>query len=104
MVGTQDASALRSLAEFLQQHVGDAINAVHILPFFPSSSDDGFSVIDYRQVDPALGDWTDIKYLANPINWFLMRSSTIFHPESAWYQAFLNGDPAYKDFFIRVPS
>ncbi|HYO89240.1 MAG TPA: hypothetical protein VER79_11365, partial [Candidatus Limnocylindrales bacterium] len=35
-------------------------NSLHLLPFYPYSSDDGFSVIDYEQVDPALGNWDDI--------------------------------------------
>ena len=39
------------------------INTVHLLPCFPYSSDDGFSVIDYRRIDPALGDWSDVEAL-----------------------------------------
>ncbi|MCJ7658704.1 MAG: hypothetical protein MUO67_06105, partial [Anaerolineales bacterium] len=46
---------LRTLAEFLMKEIQDDINCVHLLPFYPYSSDDGFSVIDYRQVDPNLG-------------------------------------------------
>lgn len=104
MVGAQDASPLRTLADFLSKHVGDAINTVHILPFFPYSSDDGFSVIDYCKVDPALGDWSDIQYLGE--SYKLVFDAVINHisSESAWFQAFLNGDPAYKDFFIRIPD
>ncbi len=33
------------------------VSGVHLLPFYPYSSDDGFSVIDFRAVDPRLGDW-----------------------------------------------
>ena len=47
---------LRTLRAFLDDHLRDAISGVHILPCFPYSSDDGFSVIDYRQVDPELGE------------------------------------------------
>src|SRR5579875_342164 len=46
---------LRTLGSFLEAHAGNIVSAVHLLPFFPSSSDDGFSVIDYRAVDPDLG-------------------------------------------------
>ena len=102
MVGKQDASALRTLAEFLQRHVGDAINALHILPFFPSSSDDGFSVIDYRQVDPALGDWTDIDYLNKFYKLAIDAVINHISAESAWYQAFLAGDPEYQEYFIQI--
>ena len=41
-----DTLPLDSLHKFLNQYLHDSINCVHILPFFPYSSDDGFSVID----------------------------------------------------------
>ena len=56
---------LQTLDRFLSDSVGDSINTVHILPFFPYSSDDGFSVINYRQVDPVLGKWEDIHQLSD---------------------------------------
>ena len=49
-----DAPPLQTLGEFLEEHAAGAISGVHVLPFYPSSSDDGFSVIDYRAVDPEL--------------------------------------------------
>ena len=52
---------LQTLHTFLAKSFRDVINTVHILPFYPYSSDDGFSVIDYRQVDAALGTWDDVK-------------------------------------------
>jgi len=55
---------LRTLHRFLKQHIGDTIGAVHILPFFPYSCDDGFGVIDYLSVDENLGDWSDIEAIA----------------------------------------
>ena len=48
---------LHTLHSFLNVYCGDAINSVHILPFFPYSSDDGFSVIDYSSVNEAVGDF-----------------------------------------------
>ncbi|MFC2055869.1 alpha-amylase, partial [Chloroflexota bacterium] len=51
---------LRTLSAFLQAHLHNVISGIHILPFFPYSSDDGFSVIDYRLVNPEHGDWEDI--------------------------------------------
>ena len=67
------------------------INTLHLLPFFPYSSDDGFSVIDYGKVDPALGDWGDIQYLGE--SYQLVFDAVINHisSESVWYQAFLKG-------------
>ena len=78
------------------------ISAVHILPFFPYSSDDGFSVIDYTAVNPALGTWDDVRRLGETFD--LMFDLVINHvsSQSEWFQRFKAGDPAYEDFFIRV--
>ena len=75
-------------------------NGLHILPFFPYSSDDGFSVIDYEQVDPALGTWEDIHQLSN--DYRLMFDAVFNHmsAQSAWFAAFLRGEPPYDRFFI----
>ena len=43
---------LQTLDETLTRLVGSFINTVHLLPFYPYSSDDGFSVVDYRAVNP----------------------------------------------------
>lgn len=93
---------LQSLAEFLSTFIKDAISGVHVLPFFPYSSDDGFSVIDYRKVDPDLGTWQDLASLSQ--NYRLMIDGVINHisRESEWFQSFLKGLPPYKDFFITV--
>jgi len=97
-----DRRNLQSLSDFLNNHFGDSINRVHILPFYPFSSDDGFSVIDFRQVDPDIGTWEDISSLAN--NFQLMFDVVINHisRESTWFQAFKRGEEPYKDYFITV--
>ena len=46
---------LRTLAEFFQSDLQGLITGLHLLPFFPYSSDDGFSVIDYMQINPDFG-------------------------------------------------
>ena len=91
---------LRTLARFLDAHLRDVLDGVHILPFFPYSSDDGFSVIDYKRVDPALGDWEDIARLEK--RYRLMFDAVINHisRESAWFQGFLRGEAPYRDYFI----
>ncbi|MDZ7693341.1 MAG: hypothetical protein U5K69_19865 [Balneolaceae bacterium] len=55
------------LEEVLGKYVGDAITSMHILPFFPSSSDAGFSVIDYKEVRPDLGSWENIEHLSEKV-------------------------------------
>jgi glycosidase len=91
---------LHTLHKFLNDHVKGIINTVHILPFFPYSSDDGFSVIDYKKVNPELGDWKDIENLSKDYN--LMFDAVINHisKKSEWFQEYLKGSPKYKDYFI----
>ncbi|WGS65568.1 alpha-amylase family glycosyl hydrolase [Marinitoga aeolica] len=91
---------LHTLHKFLNDHVKGIINTVHILPFFPYSSDDGFSVIDYKKVNPELGDWKDIEKLSKDYN--LMFDAVINHisKKSEWFQEYLKGNPKYKDYFI----
>lgn len=93
---------LQTLYRFLCDHLQGVISAVHILPFFPYSSDDGFSVIDYTAVNPALGTWDDVRRLGETFD--LMFDLVINHvsSQSEWFQRFKAGDPAYEDFFIRV--
>lgn len=94
--------ALVSLAEFLSERVGDILTWVHLLPFFPYSSDDGFSVIDHVCVNPAIGTWGDISRLGHKFK--LMFDAVINHisSQSSWFQGFLKDDPRYKDYFIVV--
>src|SRR5690606_25773368 len=52
------------LREFLSRHVGRDISMVHLLPFYPWTSDDGFAVTDFRAIAPGLGTWDDIADLS----------------------------------------
>ncbi len=96
------APPLQTLADFCQAHLAGLVSAVHILPFYPSSSDDGFSVIDYRAVDPTLGDWSDVLRVAKHFK--LMFDAVINHvsAQGKWFQAFLQDDPNYREYFIAV--
>lgn len=96
------ASPLRTLSDFLAIHVAGAVSGVHLLPFYPYSSDDGFSVIDYYSVDPALGSWDDVCHLGHGFD--LMFDAVFNHVsvQSDWFQRFLAGDPAYRDWFVTV--
>jgi sucrose phosphorylase len=75
-----------------------------VLPFFPYSSDRGFSVIDFREVDPNLGTWDDIERANSQFR--LMFDGVVNHisAQSDWFQEFLNGNPEYQDFFLSYPS
>jgi sucrose phosphorylase len=102
MVQQAGEAPLATLDEFLTSHVADVVNTVHILPFFPYSSDDGFSVIDYHAVDPNLGDWGDVGTLSESFR--LMFDAVINHisAQSEWFRGFLADDPRYRDYFTVV--
>ncbi len=91
---------LRTLQRFLDEQTEGLINSVHILPFYPYSSDDGFSVIDYYAVHPDWGTWDTIGEMAS--SYRLMFDGVINHisQESDWFKAFLARDPEYVDYFI----
>jgi len=91
---------LYTLDRFLNERTKGLIENVHILPMFPYSSDDGFSVIDYEKIDENLGTWDDIERLAR--NHGLMFDAVINHisRSSAWFKAFSEGQVAYQDYFI----
>jgi sucrose phosphorylase len=76
------------------------VNTIHILPFFPSSSDRGFSIVDFEVVDPNLGTWEDIEELDARVQ--LMFDGVFNHvsSKSRYFQEFLNGNPYFKDLFI----
>ena len=95
---------IATLAAFCDNYLKGRINTIHILPFFPYSSDRGFSVVDFETVDPSLGTWQDIEDLDD--RYQLMFDGVINHVSamSRWFQEFLNGNPAYEDFFIAFAS
>ncbi|MDP8971271.1 MAG: sugar phosphorylase [Actinomycetota bacterium] len=91
---------LYSLWEFLSAHVAGAVTGVHLLPFYPSTSDDGFAVADYLRVDPDLGDWDDVRRIAGRFR--LMVDGVFNHTSSSnpWFLRWLDNDPAYEGFFV----
>ena len=93
---------LQTLHAFLNAYLRDAISGVHILPFFPYSSDDGFSVMDYRQVDPALGSWEDVAAIGRDYRLMFDFVANHVSRQSAWFQAFLRDEAPYRDYFIVV--
>ncbi|WP_141706130.1 alpha-amylase family glycosyl hydrolase [Caloranaerobacter ferrireducens] len=94
--------ALKTLHEFLNKYLKGIITNVHILPFYPYSSDDGFSVIDYFEVNPELGNWDDIENMSKDFK--LMFDAVINHisAKSEWFQGYLKGQEEYKNFFIET--
>lgn len=103
-VQTPNVAPLHTLKQFCDVHLAGVVSGVHILPFYPWTSDDGFSVVDYRAIDPALGTWGDVSALG--VNFRLMFDGVINHisAQSAWFQAFLRDEAPYKDYFVTVDN
>jgi sucrose phosphorylase len=93
---------LAALKSFLQRRLDGVFNLLHILPFFPYSSDDGFSVSDFRSVNPQLGDWDDIEALAEGTS--LMFDLVLNHisREHLWFVNFVHDEEPGRDYVIQV--
>ncbi len=104
MVYAAGETPLLTMRRFLAQRLKNCIRIVHLLPFFPSSSDEGFSVVDYRQVDPALGSWREVQAVGEDFD--LMFDLVLNHASShnAWFKQFINGVAPYRDYFIAVEA
>jgi glucosylglycerate phosphorylase len=91
---------LTVLNKFLNKYAKGTISDVHILPMFPYTSDDGFSVVDYYQVNSELGTWQDVRNLSKSFD--LMFDAVVNHisKSSKWFKGFLEGKDEYRDFFI----
>ena len=96
------APALNVLHRFSQTWLKERISDIHLLPMYPWSSDDGFSVKDYRQIAPELGGWQDVEAMAKDFN--LMFDFVINHisRESTWFKGYLDGDARYENFFLNA--
>lgn len=90
------------LHDFLNARLKGSINGVHILPYFPFTSDDGFAITDYRVVNSSLGAWEDIERIAGDFR--LMSDLVLNHCSSQgfWFNAYLQGHPPYDRFFFEA--
>ena len=91
---------LTTLNRFAERHLSNSFSTIHILPFFPWSSDDGFSIIDYRQVNPDVGQWKHIQELGRHFN--LMFDLVLNHvsSQSRWFKHYIAHIAPYRDYFI----
>ncbi len=96
-------ATLTTFTRFYQQHLQTTFNLVHLLPFFPWSSDDGFSVIDYHRIDEHCGDWQDIARLHQHTRLMFDFVCNHLSAESRWFKGYLAQDPRWDDFFISLP-
>ncbi|MBS7578233.1 MULTISPECIES: sugar phosphorylase [unclassified Enterococcus] len=92
--------SLQVLGDILRDKLADIISDVHLLPMFPYTSDDGFSVVDYYQIQERLGDWDDIAQLSHQNR--LMFDFVVNHmsQSSEWFQNFLNNQSDFQAAFV----
>ena len=97
-----DKHPLKVLSNFLHAYLKEVVSIVHILPFFPYSSDDGFSVIDYLAVNESHGDWSDIRAISKDFN--LMSDLVLNHMSSRswWFDNYKNGLSPGKGYFFEA--
>jgi glucosylglycerate phosphorylase len=97
-----ERAPLRYLLRFMSEELEGHATGVHVLPFLPSSCDDGYSVIDYREVRQGLGDWDDIRAISGRFR--LMADLVVNHcsSQSGWFRAFLHDQEPYRRYFLTV--
>lgn len=90
------------LYDFLESHLKDSISGVHILPYFPFTSDDGFAITDYYSVNSVLGAWEDIERISQ--NFRFMSDLVINHcsSQSGLFHEYLLGHEPYDKFFFEA--
>lgn len=104
MVLRNGKTPLATLHGFVNSFCSGIISTIHLLPFFPYSSDRGFAIVDFMKVDPKLGDWKDIR--EHKTRYDLMFDAVLNHcsPRSIMFREYLNGNPLYQNFFIAYHS
>lgn len=101
---TTEISPLEELEQFLDTYLRHSFSWIHILPFFPATSDDGFAVSDYRTVDPAIGTWEPVQRMAKT---FHMTYDLVLNHTSAshrWFHKFLANEEPWNRFYHTRPE
>lgn len=93
---------LSTFNQFWKHWFSSVFSHVHLLPFYPWSSDDGFSVIDYYQVAPETGDWNHIRDLNTSCRLMFDFVCNHMSAKSDWFNAYLQQAPGYENFFIEM--
>ena len=95
-------SPLKSLKHFVEEELEGLVSHVHLLPFYPWSSDDGFGPNNYHEVNPDYGSWDDIKSMKTG----KMFDCVFNHlsSQSEFFQKALSGDKESMDMFHFFPE
>lgn len=98
----REEPGLMQLERFLEDYYPDLITNIHLLPFYPYSSDDGFSVIDFKQVRPSVGNWDHIDALARRFG--IMFDLVLNHcsRENLWFIEYIQNQEPGCNYFIEM--
>jgi glycosidase len=101
-VQREGEAPLSALNRLLTKRLKGAVSAVHVLPFYPWSSDDGFSVIDYREVQEDYGSWKDIDALGRDFK--LMFDLVLNHcsARSGWFRDYVSAIAPARHYFLEM--
>ncbi|WP_330982098.1 MULTISPECIES: sugar phosphorylase [Enterobacterales] len=98
----QGRKSLPVFTQFYNQWLKNSFSHVHLLPFYPWSSDDGFSVMDYHQVAPDTGDWQDVADLKQSSRLMFDFVCNHMSAKSDWFARYLRQEAGYENFFLAV--
>ena len=99
---TAGQSPLATLREFAGSYLKGAVTTIHFLPFFPYSSDDGFSVMDFFAIDPELGSWENVHDIGRDFQLMFDYVVNHFSSKSRWFADYLADKEGFEDFAIEV--
>ncbi|MGE4549843.1 MAG: alpha-amylase family glycosyl hydrolase, partial [Opitutales bacterium] len=102
MVQGEEDRPLAALRKLCAERLKGAISTIHLLPFFPWSSDDGFSVVDFREVEASYGDWDDVRALGSEFD--LMFDLVLNHcsVRSEWFKEYVSGVEPASNYFLEA--
>ncbi|HCJ1301017.1 TPA: sugar phosphorylase [Listeria innocua] len=98
----ESKKTLPTFKKMYDRYLKSTFEVVHFLPFYPYSSDDGFSVIDYKAVNPELGDWKDIKEMEKSTRLMFDFVCNHMSAKSEWFKRYLAGDKEFQNFFVEM--
>ncbi len=93
---------LQELHYVLKRYFSKSAGGLHLLPFYPSSADRGFSPETYYQVDPSFGTWEDIAMIQEDFDLTIDFMVNHISRQSKYFMDYIeNGDKSpYADMFL----
>ena len=103
-INSNQKSSIQVFQNFFKKNLNKYFNAIHFLPFYPSSSDSGFAVKDHYKIEKRIGSWSDIKKISKSSH--VMADIVINHSSARglWFKNFLKKKRPGKDYFLTVNS